>query len=374
MASDVAVADSVTRPQIHVRGAVKSFAGRVVVDVDELVLGEQPIEGLIGPNGAGKTTLMRLIMHSLPLDGGRISLVVPGRGDVLLSSLPTDRMARHGVVKSNQVIMDFDKLTIWDSLLLSVTEARRERPTSVFAEQRSVPPARGGDAPLPRHLRLRRRHGIRALGRREEAARHRALPAPAAHLPAPRRADGRAARGPHRQGHGRDPGAGRAGHLGDHRGARPQRHLEPLRPGPLHGRGPASSCAATRHPSGRTTRSSRSTWARDMSETTPTARPATWRSRASAAAITGSRSSRASTSPSATRSSPCWAPTAPGRRRSWLPSPASCRSWPGRSASRAGHLAPAAVRHRRSGHRVRPTGAGRLRRTSPSRRTCAWEP
>jgi ABC-type branched-subunit amino acid transport system ATPase component len=39
------------------------------------------------------------------------------------------------VVKSNQVIMDFDKLTIWDSLLLSVTEARHERPYSIFSER-----------------------------------------------------------------------------------------------------------------------------------------------------------------------------------------------------------------------------------------------
>jgi ABC-type branched-subunit amino acid transport system ATPase component len=134
MASDVAVASEMARPQIHVRGAVKSFSGRVVVDVDELILGERPIEGLIGPNGAGKTTLMRMIMHSLPLDAGRISLVTPGAGEVLLSGLPADRMAGHGVVKSNQVIMDFDKLTIWDSLLLSVTEARYELPFSIFAE------------------------------------------------------------------------------------------------------------------------------------------------------------------------------------------------------------------------------------------------
>ena len=135
MASDVAVATEVARPQIRVRGAVKSFSGRVVVEVDDLVLGEEPIEGLIGPNGAGKTTLMRMIMHSLPLDAGRISLVAPGASEVVLSNLPADRMARHGVVKSNQVIMDFDKLTIWDSLLLSVTEARYERPYSVFAER-----------------------------------------------------------------------------------------------------------------------------------------------------------------------------------------------------------------------------------------------
>jgi len=48
--------------------------------------------------------------------------------------MPTYRMAQHGVVKSNQVIMDFDKLTIWDSVMLAVTEKRYEQPQRVFAE------------------------------------------------------------------------------------------------------------------------------------------------------------------------------------------------------------------------------------------------
>jgi ABC-type branched-subunit amino acid transport system ATPase component len=135
MASDAAAPSAPARPQIHVRSAVKSFSGRVVVDIDELVLGERSIEGLIGPNGAGKTTLMRMIMHSIPLDQGRIALRDPDGSDVDLSHLPTDRLARHGVVKSNQVIVDFDKLTIWDSLLLAVTESRYEQPQRVFAER-----------------------------------------------------------------------------------------------------------------------------------------------------------------------------------------------------------------------------------------------
>jgi ABC-type branched-subunit amino acid transport system ATPase component len=126
-----------TRPQIHIRGVAKSFSDRVVVDIDELMLGEHPIEGLIGPNGAGKTTLMRMIMHSTNLDRGTISLLPtgqPGVNEVTLSRLPTHRMAHHGVVKSNQVIMDFEKLTIWDSLLLSLAQAKYERPYEIFSE------------------------------------------------------------------------------------------------------------------------------------------------------------------------------------------------------------------------------------------------
>jgi len=134
MASNAVASAAVTRPRIRVKSAVKSFSGRVVVDVDDLVLGELPIEGLIGPNGAGKTTLMRMLMHSIPLDQGTVTLARADGTEVMLSSLPAQQMAHHGVVKSNQVIMDFDKLTIWDSLMLSVTEARYERPYRVLSE------------------------------------------------------------------------------------------------------------------------------------------------------------------------------------------------------------------------------------------------
>ncbi len=135
MVAEVVDAVAVTRPRIRIQGAVKSFSGRIVVDVEDLVLGDRPIEGLIGPNGAGKTTLMRMIMHSTPLDRGTVSLLPPGGREVSLSSLPAHRMAHHGVVKSNQVIMDFDKLTIWDSLLLAVAEAKYEQPYRMFSER-----------------------------------------------------------------------------------------------------------------------------------------------------------------------------------------------------------------------------------------------
>jgi len=78
---------------------------------------------------------MRMIMHSTTLDRGRVSLLPVGGGEVVLSSMAAHRMAHHGVVKSNQVVMDFDKLTIWDSVLLAVAEARYERPHRVFAER-----------------------------------------------------------------------------------------------------------------------------------------------------------------------------------------------------------------------------------------------
>ena len=136
MVNDPATTQVDTRPRIELEGVTKSFDGRTVVDVESLTLGDHPIEGLIGPNGAGKTTLMRLIMHSTDLDTGTITLYPhgPGSAGVVLSETSPHRMAHLGVVKSNQVIMDFDKLTVLDSLLLAAAASEQEAPHRLFNE------------------------------------------------------------------------------------------------------------------------------------------------------------------------------------------------------------------------------------------------
>jgi len=129
---------SPARSTVRIQDVVKSFDGRVVVDVADLTLGLHPIEGLIGPNGAGKTTLMRMIMHSIGFDRGTITFT-PGDSaapGAVLSGLPAHAIARLGVVKTNQVIQDFENLTIWDSLLLAASRARDERAYRMYRERR----------------------------------------------------------------------------------------------------------------------------------------------------------------------------------------------------------------------------------------------
>lgn len=124
-----------SRPSIHIQDAIKSFNGRVVVDVDDLTLGTHPIEGLIGPNGAGKTTLLRMIMHSISLDQGTITLSSDDNGGpVVLSNLSASRLAHYGVVKTNQVITDFEQLTILDSMMLSEAKNSDERAYEIYRE------------------------------------------------------------------------------------------------------------------------------------------------------------------------------------------------------------------------------------------------
>lgn len=124
------------RSQLRIVGAKKSFVGRTVVDIDELVLGNAPVEGLLGPNGAGKTTLMRMIMHSIPLDEGTVTLHKPNGQTVTLSDLPASQMMSHGLVKSTQVVSDFENLTILDSMLLALATASDESPFKFGSEKR----------------------------------------------------------------------------------------------------------------------------------------------------------------------------------------------------------------------------------------------
>lgn len=122
-------------PRLRLHGVDKSFGGRRVVHVPELALGRYGIEGLIGPNGAGKTTLMNLITQKLGLDAGRV-VFAEGPVQTDLTGMPVDRVARLGVVKTNQVIRDFNGLTIRDSLLLSLAAPRYERFRRIASEER----------------------------------------------------------------------------------------------------------------------------------------------------------------------------------------------------------------------------------------------
>ncbi len=121
--------------KLHLKNIMKSFGGRKVVDIKELAIGIDGIEGLIGPNGAGKTTLINLITHKLRMDHGQVFYYSNGK-EVDISKKSFDEIARLGMVRTNQVIQDFQSLTIKDSLLLSLATPRYERFYSIFSEKK----------------------------------------------------------------------------------------------------------------------------------------------------------------------------------------------------------------------------------------------
>ena len=57
-------------PAIDVKGLVKIYDGRAVVDKVDLTIGQGRICGFLGPNGSGKTTTLRMICGLLTPDGG----------------------------------------------------------------------------------------------------------------------------------------------------------------------------------------------------------------------------------------------------------------------------------------------------------------
>jgi ABC-2 type transport system ATP-binding protein len=61
---------SPTQPALEVRGLIKTFGERRVVDALDLTLAPGAFYALLGANGAGKTTTMRMVAGLLKPDGG----------------------------------------------------------------------------------------------------------------------------------------------------------------------------------------------------------------------------------------------------------------------------------------------------------------
>lgn len=122
--------------KLHLKNVKKSFGGRTVVDIDNLELGSNSIEGLIGPNGAGKTTLMNLITSRLKSDHGSVHYYPEPGSEIDITTKSSDEIARLGVVRTNQIIQDFESLTIRDSLLLASATSQHEQFFRIFAEDR----------------------------------------------------------------------------------------------------------------------------------------------------------------------------------------------------------------------------------------------
>ena len=99
-------------PLLEVRGLVKSFSNRRVVDGVDFHVSSGEIVGLLGPNGAGKTTTFRIVMGIIRAESGYVKLMSED-----VTRLPMYKRARHGMGYLSQEPSIFRNMTVEDNVM-----------------------------------------------------------------------------------------------------------------------------------------------------------------------------------------------------------------------------------------------------------------
>ena len=128
--------ESVESSVLEAHGIDVSFGGFKALNDVGITARSGEVIGIIGPNGAGKTTLVNVITGLVQPSSGRFSLA--GQD---LTSIPTYRLARLGIVRTFQNLRLFAALTVQENVEVSALIAashRQDRPLldvdSVIAE------------------------------------------------------------------------------------------------------------------------------------------------------------------------------------------------------------------------------------------------
>src|SRR5437660_6478166 len=104
-------------PILEVRGLIKSYGRRRVVDGVDFEVDAGEVVGLLGPNGAGKTTSFRMTTGQISPNGGHVYF---NGADV--TALPMYRRARLGMGYLSQETSVFRRLTV-EQNILAILEA-----------------------------------------------------------------------------------------------------------------------------------------------------------------------------------------------------------------------------------------------------------
>jgi len=97
---------------LSLRGLKKSYGAVVIADGITLDVPQGQALGILGPNGAGKTSLFNLIVGTVPVDGGTITL----QGQDITSKPAADR-CHLGIARSYQVPHPFVGMTVYENCL-----------------------------------------------------------------------------------------------------------------------------------------------------------------------------------------------------------------------------------------------------------------
>ena len=97
----------------------KHFGAVSAVDRLTISIFREWITCIVGPNGSGKSTLINLLSGMLPLDGGVV--IIDGVG---LRVLKAHEMPRHGITRTFQEVRLFDQISVWDNIMVVLTDRR----------------------------------------------------------------------------------------------------------------------------------------------------------------------------------------------------------------------------------------------------------
>jgi branched-chain amino acid transport system ATP-binding protein len=104
---------------LSLKSVSKSFGALTVTDDASFDVLQGQALGIIGPNGAGKSTLFNLITGNLRADEGSIHF--EGRDVTKISAM---ERCLTGIGRSFQIPQPFEKLTVYENLLVAATHGR----------------------------------------------------------------------------------------------------------------------------------------------------------------------------------------------------------------------------------------------------------
>ncbi|NVO56959.1 ABC transporter ATP-binding protein [Rhodobacteraceae bacterium B1Z28] len=104
---------------LSLKSVSKSFGALTVTDDASFDVLQGQALGIIGPNGAGKSTLFNLITGNVRADGGSIHF--EGRDVTRASAMERCLI---GIGRSFQIPQPFEKLTVYENLLVAATHGR----------------------------------------------------------------------------------------------------------------------------------------------------------------------------------------------------------------------------------------------------------
>jgi ABC-type branched-subunit amino acid transport system ATPase component len=134
----------------------KSFGGAKAVNGATFSVPEGKITALIGPNGAGKTTVVNILSGALKSDTGTVTI---GTQDV--SSLPTYKRARLGLIRTFQLSRELGGLTVFENLLVAARVQAGESLFNIYLRPRLV--ARGEKENRERAASILQKYGLYEL-------------------------------------------------------------------------------------------------------------------------------------------------------------------------------------------------------------------